>query len=1414
MFVELIIKIIKYLILFLIGVLLFIVIHKVYKKCIDGFNIGGQSITFPDISNCNDDSGDNINLDSSNIIIDRSISFINTDLISSNYLLSAQKVSNYCEQNNPIDFYYNNIIEKLENGIESVGNTPIKNISFNLDSFNYMEENFDKNLDQLDEILPTDYIFYNKDVALILNIANNLPIFQVIGDDNTKYYCNKNNIKILLRNLNITESINLDINSNTHTFLLTLLYFNIDNINNLPQNIKDRINTLLTIRCLMNINKTIYPRRVIYKLLYNRYPNFDFHVNMCILKDTKIQNFLIYLNSELEKDIIDDYNQADIDNDDQVIDDDNPLNFIIDELCFKEIYVNMFDKDGNAIREGIEIQKYFKAGGLISYPICKFYFLKEKIKNLMITPALQESLVLDLNSFNSTIDPNFIDFKTTFSTYIDGLKPNTILENYGTFEYNNYYNVIFESLKFGLNTDNSSVKFSINNHQNNYEYLTYCLVEFFPQMDYFFNTSIKSLNGKDVKTSCAAHIPQFTNDNVTNVLNYYTLLGGMDYIKYRSDIILKKRVAMKMDDGGGSGAGGGGAGGGGAGGGGAGGGGAGGGGAGGGVGVNADDIMVELPTTNFGLDPQTFKNAVKRTFSQWKADSRIDINRMIKSYNSITQNLGLNPDLSLRAGGQLHTLEYQLRVKNVDWSIFDLSGINQEVQAKLLDLDKSVLTRFVTEKVDSMYDSIDAANYEASSTYKLYDSDITIEMLTETEGDTLKVLMTTFAQITQSISGHPDPSVRLNTVISLSELSTSYNTIQLSRTELINTIEQINKVIEIFNNAQADDANHIQELDSAFPQNLGDKLFIDIHGNIAPVGVLGLNALANQPADVAIDIHQTIKSISYDYGPGPSTMNALTALSPFLTGLSAASTTAVIVSQSINGSQYVNATDMVMLSAGVFLFDWQILSKIILRSATRVGQNTDLFGVQLSGQGGDILSLGWVKHTQTEIANEYFKNGIKQLLEIVKKSDTSLQTNAQIKAYLLEGQSANVQQSIINDGYMDESVTTFYNNGNVDYQYDTWQQGILFRYLSKLVSNKLGNDVLSKRFNSISRNLVNFQKSAKSSRFRCSQILSTVGSNAKKLGIDVLYRNPYHRATLAAKLKYFNTRGLFEHYTGDIQQTVQNQEQRLVDDNIIIISNLLNFDPRVNIVDITQGIGSLILIGWACKNLFNSLYESGPEPDPSGPEPDPPEPDPPEPEPSTCENTCFYNIDTCGQDTDKCYNTIVDSIVGETYFINKNTGEEIYGIYDKNDVTIVAPGAVDATGTPATNLDNCCSMNKDINPISRKCKWANETSKLTCGCNYYSDTSKNSTVITPIEFSGISNNVTKIDSDETQTKLLTSLSTNLKLYSDYVYKKYIDNSDITCTDDSNFNEDRCRTTSTNLNSIDPKLYCQWNGSKV
>mgnify|MGYP001175958165 CR=1 FL=1 len=50
MWFELIEKIIKYLILFLIGVLLFIVIHKVYKKCIDGFSISAQS-NYPYLTN-------------------------------------------------------------------------------------------------------------------------------------------------------------------------------------------------------------------------------------------------------------------------------------------------------------------------------------------------------------------------------------------------------------------------------------------------------------------------------------------------------------------------------------------------------------------------------------------------------------------------------------------------------------------------------------------------------------------------------------------------------------------------------------------------------------------------------------------------------------------------------------------------------------------------------------------------------------------------------------------------------------------------------------------------------------------------------------------------------------------------------------------------------------------------------------------------------------------------------------------------------------------------------------------------------------------------------------------------------------------------------------------------------------------
>ena len=68
MWFELIEKIIKYLILFLIGVLLFIVIHKVYKKCIDGFSISAQpNVNSTDIYIMDNSGirGDTLNFDKS-----------------------------------------------------------------------------------------------------------------------------------------------------------------------------------------------------------------------------------------------------------------------------------------------------------------------------------------------------------------------------------------------------------------------------------------------------------------------------------------------------------------------------------------------------------------------------------------------------------------------------------------------------------------------------------------------------------------------------------------------------------------------------------------------------------------------------------------------------------------------------------------------------------------------------------------------------------------------------------------------------------------------------------------------------------------------------------------------------------------------------------------------------------------------------------------------------------------------------------------------------------------------------------------------------------------------------------------------------------------------------------------------------
>ena len=121
MLLELIEKIIKYLILFLIGVLLFIVIHKVYKKCIDGFNVGAQptqpqiadaDMTFDDYKNISifDDTNFHHKVNDSLLVVNPSVGIdVQDELITSrNLLVSAQKIFNFYNtpSNNPFKAYF------------------------------------------------------------------------------------------------------------------------------------------------------------------------------------------------------------------------------------------------------------------------------------------------------------------------------------------------------------------------------------------------------------------------------------------------------------------------------------------------------------------------------------------------------------------------------------------------------------------------------------------------------------------------------------------------------------------------------------------------------------------------------------------------------------------------------------------------------------------------------------------------------------------------------------------------------------------------------------------------------------------------------------------------------------------------------------------------------------------------------------------------------------------------------------------------------------------------------------------------------------------------------------------------------------------------------------------------------------
>lgn len=557
MWFELIEKIIKYLILFLIGVLLFIVIHKVYKKCIDGFSIGAQ----PQISDTPSDTSfdefkRNAILDDSSFdfkVNQPGVTWVNPSIaidpdmnISPKNLQSAQSIFNYYNQtydNNPFKPYFDRIEGILQNGLNSgpSGET-MKFVSIDLDSFTYDLDIFGKTREDFDTKNKDEYYFFDEDIALILNIANGCSMFDLVFDDNAMHFCHKQNIEKLLRLLDITD-IYLDVDSNIHTSLLTIIYLNKDLFD---EPIINKICQLLAIRFFINMKTNIYSEKIMFKLLHGRYPNFSIRLNSCMLKDNTINNFYNQLLTRMDN--YDEY----ADNDDMVEDAYEPKSkadferldtyFFTEEHCVKEIYYN------SSGLEEIQIGNFFKYGGLISYPISYKYFSYKFLDELFSsetknTPDITIQYIVPLDqSFN---------FKNTFGVYINKFNANNVVGNFITNTSTSkadLFSVLLSNC-FG----NNNFDFAMNITQMNFKILDTIYMDVYTPFHKIFNNYVKRNTSiydspEDVCASSHFSVVSINYRDIaeSNVLYHFNMLGT-DYLNYCINGALDKKLTFKTN---------------------------------------------------------------------------------------------------------------------------------------------------------------------------------------------------------------------------------------------------------------------------------------------------------------------------------------------------------------------------------------------------------------------------------------------------------------------------------------------------------------------------------------------------------------------------------------------------------------------------------------------------------------------------------------------------------------------------------------------------------------------------------------------------------------------------------------------------------------------------------------------------
>jgi len=548
MLLELIEKIIKYLILFLIGVLLFIVIHKVYKKCIDGFNVGSQVVSVCDLD-CDNNyfdkfkvengvllQGTNVNFTDINII--PAITYTNNDRFDLTNIdtkkNSANKCFKYYEEHNPIDYLVIKLVGILDPtsfNVSITGNEDFKVID--------VDKTYNTRMDK--PMNTSDFIYFSEKVAFILNIMNNNNDFQLLymfDDECLTYYCSKVKINNMFMNFSHDLSYDLSYNSSITNYNLTILYLYNLSSNILSATEKTRLYNLISLRCLENIISSKFPIKAIYLLLYDTIPSYMYSPSYEILKQTNIQEYINTMYNDLNTTVTTDSN----------------IDFITGDIGQKntliEIFLNCskYETTSGGTDLPIEIKKLYSVGGIICYPISFYYFLdlyKQNLDTINISFSVTQS---------SNLVP--VDITDLFGIRLQKIKPDLItrcLDNILTHD-------LSSSIVFDLYGNKGDIEFTpafnVSMEQVCFDFMENCIVDFNLAISMGFkcimDTLIKPLPTlESTNNLCAVSLNQNIlsdkelKDKLSKPLNmdYACIifqLGGPSYFEYIKEKTIKE----------------------------------------------------------------------------------------------------------------------------------------------------------------------------------------------------------------------------------------------------------------------------------------------------------------------------------------------------------------------------------------------------------------------------------------------------------------------------------------------------------------------------------------------------------------------------------------------------------------------------------------------------------------------------------------------------------------------------------------------------------------------------------------------------------------------------------------------------------------------------------------------------------